>query len=289
MLSIKYKKQIEKVEEILLMFPERCRSNFYINLKTLKINDDKSFSNVLGNYNPKRNVITLYDDLSLCHELFHMAFNNPNSYGKEEGDKEYIDNGISLKAGDIIFGHALTEGFVEYLNRKCKFNKGKHFEYYFADLLISIYGEEILEYPLENNPIGFLENEKFNSILNYVNNLDQLEELFKNVKFIAASGTLIKEATIKGDNVILNDFKKLILSTKIEISSVILNLFHIIIDEFNSCKNPNISSETFIEKMEMFCQNEDYIAVFRLSSNNNLKDEILNLRTKIKGTQEIVK
>lgn len=286
MLNTKYKKQINKVEEILSKFPERCRNNFYLNLKTLKINEEHSNTNVLGNYNPLTNTITLYDDTSLHHELFHMAFHNPNNYGKEVGDKEYTDNGISLKQGNIIFGHALTEGFAEYLNRKCKSNKGKHFEYYFADLLISIYGEEILEYPLENNPIDFLENEKFNNILEYINNLDQLEELFTNVKFIAASETVIKEIINKKDNDIINNFKELIYSTKIGIPSITLKLFNIIITEFNSYQNPNISSKKFIEKIEEFCYNEDYIAVFRLSSNNTLKNEILNLRTKIKENTE---
>lgn len=286
MLNNKYKKQIEKVEEILSKFPEKCRNNFYLNLKTLKINEEQPNTNVLGNYNPLTNTITLYDNSSLHHELFHIAFHNPNSYGKDIGDKEYTDNGISIRQGDIIFGHALTEGFVEYLNRKCKSNKGKHFEYYFADLLISIYGEEILEYPLENNPIDFLENEKFNNILEYINNLDQLEELFTNVKFIAVSETLIKEAINKKANDIINNFKELIYQTKMGISSIILNLFNIIIDEFNLYQNPNISSEKFIEKIEEFCYNEDYIAVFRLSSNNNLKNDILNLRTKIKENIE---
>lgn len=286
MLSIKYKEQIKNVEEVLLMFPENCRSNFNINLKTLRINEDNSSTNVLGNYNPLENAIILYDDSSLCHELFHMAFNNASSYGKEVEEGLYIDNGIALKSENSIFGHALTEGFTEYLNRKCKSNEAKHFEYYFADLLISIYGEEILEYPLENNPIGFLEYGKFNNIVKYISNLDQLEELFKNVEFIAASRPLIKEATIKGDNAILNDFKELILSTKIGMSSVTLDLFNTIIDEYNSCEKPKIDIETFIEKVESFCQDKDYVAAFRVSSNNNLKNDILNLRTRIKETRE---
>lgn len=286
MIDIKYKEQIEKVEEVLLMFSEKCKNNFYRNLKNLKINRDNSSTNILGNYNPLENAITLYDDSSLCHELFHMAFNNASSYGKEVEAGLYIDNGISLKSENSIFGHALTEGFTEYLNRKCKSNKGKHFEYYFANLLISIYGEEILEYPLENNPIGFLEYKKFNNIVKYISDLDQLEELFENVEFIVASVPLIKEATIKGDDVILNDFKELISSTKIDISPVTLDLFNIIIAEYNSCEKPKIDSKTFIEKIEAFCQDEDYIATFRLSSNNNLKNDILNLRTRIKETRE---
>ena len=270
-----FKNEIDIVEKILLSFPERCRMNFYDNLRTLEIKfNQDSKDSILGNYNPLENIITLNEKSALCHELFHMSFNNSNLYDKEIEKGYFIDNGISLKSKNGILGHALTEGFAEYLNRKCKKNKGRNFEFYFSNLLILIYGEEILEYALDNNPTGFISEEKFNNIVEYMYNLDQLEELLNNIIFIVKSGEILKIAVEKKDNNMINKYEELISSTIDRIPSIIFNLFNIISNEYNSCDKPKVSKEGFIEKINDFFECEDYSMIFRLCDKIELKKKI---------------
>lgn len=273
-----FKDDIDIVKKILLSFPERCRINFNENLRTLEIKfNQDSGASILGNYNPSENIITLNEKSALCHELFHMSFNNSNLYNKEIEKGYFIDNGISLKRKNGILGHALTEGFAEYLNRKCKKNKGKQFEFYFSNLLISIYGEEILEYALENDPMGFISEEKFNNIVEYMVNLDYLEELFNNIVFIAKSGEILKLAVEKNDNNMIDEYKKLISDTKDSIPVVISNLFNIIINEYNLCNQPKVSKDEFIKNITEFFQGEDYNMLFRLCDSVELKGKVENI------------
>lgn len=282
MKNSEFKDDIENVEKILLSFPERCRINFYDNLNTLEIKfNQDSKDSILGNYNPLENIITLNDKSALCHELFHVSFNNSNLYNKEIEKGYFIDNGISLKSKNGILGHALTEGFAEYLSRKCKKNKGKNFEFYFSNLLILIYGEEILEYALENDPIGFISEEKFNNIVEYMYNLDQLEELLNNIIFITKSVEILKIAVEKKDNNMINKYEELISLTKDGIPIVILNLFNNIVDEYNFCDKPKVSKDVFIKNINDFFQCEDYNAVFRLCDSIDLKNKIKNVTLQI--------
>lgn len=273
-----FKDDIDIVKKILLSFPERCRINFNENLRTLEIKfNQDSGASILGNYNPSENIITLNEKSALCHELFHMSFNNSNSYNKEIEKGYFIDNGISLKRKNGIFGHALTEGFAEYLSRKCKKNKGKQFEFYFSNLLISIYGEEILEYALENDPMGFISDERFNNIVEYMVSLDLLGELLNNIMFIAKSGEILKLAVEKNDNNMIDEYKKLISDTKDSIPVVISNLFNIIINEYNLCNQPKVSKDEFIKNITEFFQGEDYNMLFRLCDSVELKGKVENI------------
>ena len=210
-----------------------------------------------------------------------MSFNNSNLYNKEIEKGYFIDNGISLKSKNGILGHALTEGFAEYLSRKCKKNKGRNFEFYFSNLLILIYGEEILEYALENDPIGFISEEKFNNIVEYMYNLDQLEELLNNIIFITKSVEILKIAVEKKDNNMINKYEELISLTKDGIPIVILNLFNNIVDEYNFCDKPKVSKDVFIKNINDFFQCEDYNAVFRLCDSIDLKNKIKNVTLQI--------
>ena len=70
----------------------------------------------------------------------------------------YVINGIELYSEEEnkIYNKRLNEGFVESLARKSKINsQDGSFEIFIVGLLVDIYGEEIYEYFLTNDPIGF--------------------------------------------------------------------------------------------------------------------------------------
>lgn len=147
--------------------------------------------------------------------------------------------------------------------------------------MILIYGEEILEYALENDPIGFISEEKFNNIVEYMYNLDQLEELLNNIIFITKSVEILKIAVEKKDNNMINKYEELISLTKDGIPIVILNLFNNIVDEYNFCDKPKVSKDVFIKNINDFFQCEDYNAVFRLCDSIDLKNKIKNVTLQI--------
>ena len=280
MKNSEYSKEINIVLNELDSFPLECKSNFCNNLETLKIVYDPSFR-TLGNYNPSLNLITFRDRDALVHELFHMAFCNRNSYGKKIHGNFSLQNGIALQSDDYIFGYGLTEGFAEYLSRKCGFSLGRDFEYYFADLLISIYGEDILKYPLRNDPIGILRDERFWDIKNIINRLDELEDLFVTFKFIKRSASDFKGSLDK-DDVILK-FSNLVNSASSEISDIIKGLFFAFGGEYKFSKSPCISDENFSNKIEAFCSDENYGFIFEMSLNDKLREDILDFRDKVIG------
>ena len=280
MKNSEYSKEIDIVLNELDNFPLECKSNFCNNLETLEIVYDPSFR-TLGNYNPSLNLITFRDRGALVHELFHMAFCNSASYGKKVYGDFSLQNGISLQSGDYIFGYGLTEGFAEYLSRKCGFSLGRDFEYYFADLFISIYGEDILKYPLMNDPIGFLSDDRFKDIKRVISRLDELEDLFVTFKFIIRSASDFKDSLDKEDDDVISNFSSLVNSARCEISDVIRSLFSVFIDEYKSFKSPCISCDDFSSKIEAFCSDENYDIVFGMSLNDNLKEDILDFKKEL--------
>lgn len=282
MKNSEYSKEIDIVLNELDNFPLECKSNFCNNLETLEIVYDPSFR-TLGNYNPSLNLITFRDRGALIHELFHMAFCNSGFYGKKVYGDLSLQNGISLQSGDYIFGYGLTEGFAEYLSRKCGFSLGRDFEYYFADLLISIYGEDILKYSLKNDPIGFLRDDRFKDIKRVISKLDELEDLFVTFKFIIKSAADFKDCLDKEDDDVISNFSSLVNSARCEIGDVIKGLFSVFIDEYKSFKNPCVSCEEFSSKIEAFCSDENYDIIFEMSLNDKLKEDVLDFRSKVTG------
>lgn len=282
MKNSEYSKEINIVLNELDNFPLECKSNFCNNLETLKIVYDPSFR-TLGNYNPSLNLITFRDRGALVHELFHMAFCNSGSYGKKVYGDFSLQNGISLQSGDYIFGYGITEGFAEYLSRKCGFSLGRDFEYYFADLLISIYGEDILKYPLKNDSIGFLSDDRFKDIKRVISRLDELEDLFVTFKFIIKSASDFKDSLDKEEDDVISNFSSLVNSAREETGNIIKDLFSVFIDEYKFSKSPCVSCEEFSSKIEAFCSDENYDIIFKMSLNDKLKEDILDFRGKVTG------
>lgn len=257
-----YENEILLVEKLLESYPVRWRRNYYNNKKTLKINKlDSILGTVYGEYNEEKNLITLYNDTALIHELFHSCFRDGEKLNKQV-DEFYYSNGITMKNknNNIKYGVALTEGFVEYLSRKISSFKGYVFEYFIVDLLISIYGEEILKYPFTNDVIGFYEDERFYKIENLLFELDSYRTYYKTIgEYVEYSKVIIEknkktDKEIKLVKEILAEINKMIK----ELYNSIIKCINLIIKEYKNCKCPMIEKEDFVLKLRQSLVNPDY-------------------------------
>ena len=214
-----------------------------------------------GEYNEEKNLITLYNDTALIHELFHSCFRDGEKLNKQV-DEFYYSNGITMKNknNNIKYGVALTEGFVEYLSRKISSFKGYVFEYFIVDLLISIYGEEILKYPFTNDVIGFYEDERFYKIENLLFELDSYRTYYKTIgEYVEYSKVIIEknkktDKEIKLVKEILAEINKMIK----ELYNSIIKCINLIIKEYKNCKCPMIEKEDFVLKLRQSLVNPDY-------------------------------
>lgn len=172
-----------KVEKVLSNYPKEWSNNYYQNKQDVKIIKKDNILDVTiisGQYISDTNTIELVDEDAIYHELSHMAFNDRNKYHKKilENDKMYYDNGVMVYTIEndksYLVQRGINEGFAEYLSRKNSNINGQEINYYFVNFLISIFGEDILKYPLTNDPIGLLSEQKFYSINKFINNLDQV-------------------------------------------------------------------------------------------------------------------
>lgn len=266
----------KKVEEILDLFPVECRKNYYENKKTLKIKVEKSNGEREGFYDVYKNEITLYNIDVLPHELFHMAFNNKDKLDKKiyKDLNVYFSNGIECimekDGNECLYGGALNEGFVEYLSRKCSSLRGYVYYYYFADLLISIHGEDILKYAFCNNFKSFINDKRFFDIGSLYKELENLSRKIKFQKNLIDlfDGT---QEIIKNEEEVLKEFYV----NEYLLRKSIFNLFKIIIDEYKNCCKPILLKEEFINKLFNFLIDSDYECVFICDNNIfNLKDEL---------------
>lgn len=278
----KFKPYFEKVEAILKTFPKDCQKNYYDNKKTLKIKySDQIDAHLKGNYNPEENVMTIYDIKATPHELFHMAFTNKKKLNRELYAKSdmYHENGLAFKYGNFIMYKGITEGFAEYLSRKCTDNKSKDFDYYFANLLISIYGEEIIHFALKNDPMGFYNYEFFYDSFEYTMNLDYLDESITNILFIAASKNIIDKTFDIGEEDDKKEWAEFIKSTKDIFHMSIINLFKCIINEYKNCLEPKISQQELVHLLNSFLTEECYQIAFKLDKENTLEQELRKIIT----------
>ena len=261
-------KYYEAVEKVLSRYPISWSKNYYQNKKNLIIEyKEAEMKSVSAWYSHEENIMTIFDsniDAS-PHELFHMAFRDKEKVEKEYDKDTIYGNGVSLKnvAKNIIIFKGMTEGFAEYLSRLCNTSVGHCTEYFFTDLLISIYGEEILEYPLKNDPIGFLSYDRFYDLFRFLN---YLEDYSKSTEEIQIMSYLKEELMSIGDT---NEKAKKeifdIMNFRIEkFNKSIIGLFEAIIKEYKSCKNPTIEKELFIKKLASFLTDPDYAVNFML-------------------------
>ena len=273
-----YENEILLVEKLLESYPVKWRRNYYNNKKTLKINKIDELDSILGivcgRYDEEKNLITLYNDTAIIHELFHSCFRDAEKLNKQVDDFEwYYSNGIAMKnkTNNIKYGLALTEGFVEYLSRKISSSKGYVFEYFIVDLLISIYGEDILKYPFTNDVIGFYEDERFYKIENLLFELDSYQSYRRTIRrYIEYSKVIIEKADKKTDKEIklvkeiMDQINKMIK----ELYNSIIKCINIIIKEYKNCKCPMIEKEDFVLKLRQYLVNPDYQVIVTLLALN---------------------
>lgn len=258
----------EAVEKVLSKYPISWSRNYYQNKENLIIEyREAEIKSVLADYSHEDNIMTIFDsniDAS-PHELFHMAFRDAEKVGKEYAKDIVYNNGISLKnvKNNIILFKGMTEGFAEYLSRFCTTSIGHCTEYFFTDLLISIYGEEILEYPLKNDPIGFLMDDRFYDLFRFLNYLGDYYYSTEEIQIMA----YLKEELISVGDTNEKARKEIldIMSLHIEkFNKSIIGLFETIIKEYRACKNPAIRKELFIKKLASFLTSPDYEVNFML-------------------------
>ena len=262
----------EMVERVLQNFPLEYSKNYYKNKEELVIvRKEEKQGLFVGTYDNETNIIRISQEESLPHELFHMAFRDPQKCRIkvwEDGEIQY-SNGVSFEK--IIDNHkenyfkGFTEGFAEYLARKCQDNmRGQQLHYFFTDLLISIYGEDILKYPFQNDPLGFLLDERFYNILQLSRSLNQLDEAKTDITLTHYYETLLIEILENGDKKDCVQIAKMLENLRDKFKTSIISLFKQIIAEYEYCSNPMVSRDKFIEKMEQFLTDPDYKIVFGL-------------------------
>lgn len=261
----------EKVEKVLSKFPLDCRKNYDENKQTLKINLSKPIMNKLyGTYDHEENIIDLYLEDALPHELFHMAFRDGNKVGLKiwEDEDMVYENGVSFSfmcnGSKVIYGRGITEGFAEWLARLCTDYKGKSFQYYFMDLLISIYGEDIIEYALRNDTVGFYGDERFHDIHKFSRELDELENYTKGISLISEFRDIYNGIFENGSIEDKQRCAKLITEVRFGIKNSLVELFKLILLEYEYCDSPKISFNEFYNKLEVFLINSDYSFIFYL-------------------------
>lgn len=226
--------KMNQVEKVLSEFSKEAQINYYINKETLKIGMCKKLENALGTYDAYDNVIRLARNESFEHELFHMAFNNRNKYLTEIRPSIFLGNGVTyIEENGKTHGMGLTEGLAESLAVKSKNNsKGRFFQYQIINILVSIYGNEVYEFALKNDPIGFYEFFS-NNIETIRDSLDLYTEILSTVNSLSEKNKE-KELEEYEKNVIRQVFK-------VYVPNIIYECINGIINEYNVCENPNIT------------------------------------------------
>ena len=272
---------IESVDNLINTFPEELRKNYYANKQSITIETkSKLDNNISTKYDNRNNVIFKYPNGSLYNELFYMAFRDQKKVNQHpwQDPNFYYDNGIVVTENNagrtIVHGRGLNEGFAEYLSRKCTDKKNHFLNYYFTDLLISIYGEEILNYPLKNDPEGLFSDERFSNIYNIYKTLDEVNNAESTMLMIARNHDKLKKITLqdrKTKEMIVN----LVDGVKNNFKMSIINLFNLMITEYENSQSRSVDNEHFIKKLEEFVSNDDYKLAFTFDKDGlSVKDEV---------------
>lgn len=283
-----------RVEEVLSSFPEECKKNYYDNKKTVGIEKmEVDVPNITGDYDHEDNVIEFKKEEAIPHELFHMSFRDKDKVGKKMfPDNEFIySNGIAYKymiEDELqITGKGLVEGFAEYLSRKCCPYIGHQYLYFFTDLLISIHGEDIVNYPLKNDVKGFYEDSRFFDIFEVVRALDEVETQVGILKRIVNDRKIIEKYMEVATHEEKLSLSRAIVNSRVGFQKSIVAAYKVIIDEFENSLNPQISKEDFIIKLNEFLKNPDYNLIFMFDKYGfSLSDKIKSIIENFKENKQ---
>lgn len=256
----------DTVERVLAKYPDSWSVNYYKNKEDVVFKYDKNKSNFrFADYDNEENIITVYGNNyeAIYHELFHMAFRDREKVNKLFTNDTLFGNGVCFRnrENNQKYLVGIVEGFAEYLSRFCTNAYGHTIEFFFVDLLTSIYGEEILEYSLKNDPEGFIMDERFHNIMGIGANLDSYTYAADEIKIMLNFRELL-DTSMKNDSsnchLILNHIRKIM-----ELyNSSIINSFNSLIEEFRACSNPQISKTAYIDKLALLLEDSNYEIAF---------------------------
>ena len=190
-------KLVKFTETVINNFKEEDLKNFYNNIKNLNVKTKNfTFQNLIlrtkigGSYNLKKNEISLngkVSDLSLYHELFHMA-----SSRYENGIRYSGFHQSSIKGGIMSLGEGINEGYTELLTKRLFENDvltANSYEYlvFIVSKLEEIVGKEKLQsLYLNSNLKGLIEVLKkympIKDVMEFIANTDFLVNHLDDVK-----------------------------------------------------------------------------------------------------------
>lgn len=265
-----YQEQLLTFEKLLSQFSEEAQMNYYKNKQTLEIYTVDNLGYFDGGYDSHSNEINLLNEDALLHELAHMAFSNKDEINKKVIQRYIKKNGIILKRKNSTFGIGINEGFAESFARRAgKIPNMRSFEAFIVNLLVTIYGEEIYEFPLKNDPAGF-----YNYCSQNIVYLASALDTYTNNSEYAAGVVYVLNNDIKVSKRFL---KKSMAHFEISYPSSIINTIICIINEYKSCDNPKVTRIEFKEELEKFFDDESFKEADELLTskfNRNLRQEI---------------
>lgn len=277
----------ELVEKTLSKYPLSWQKNYFQNKKDLVVKyEETRIKNITADYMHEENIITVYGNNreSTVHELFHMSFRDKEKVGKEITKGIICGNGVGIKdiKNDRKCFNGVTEGFAQYLTNMCQPNcKDNPVVYYFIELLISIYGEDILEYSFLNDPLGFIMDKRFYNIVNFSKSLDDYYLSTQEIMVINYMRKTLEEK-MKEDEVARKEIIDGIGQTINRLNEAIPRLFESIIEEFFSCNDCRLEKDLFISKLSSFLLSKDFAPIFVL-------DEDCVVRRKIQTSIDLIK
>lgn len=287
------KKYYEIVENKLNEFPVECRKNYYDNKKDITIHykqNNKKKKEIIYSY--KNNKISVYKEDNLIQALFYMSFRDREKVGQtilQDLDIDILyDNGVACRKGGIIRNKGLTQGFAEYLANSCTKKEPSTINGYFVDLLISIYGEDIIRYPLLNNPVDFFTDKRFFEIFKFCDQLDIFNTCKINMGLVNDYRDEYIEILNNEEKTTIEEMYKILENTISEYKISIVRLFECIINEYKNCNNSNIEFDVFIEKLENFVSRQEFISAFTYDNEEySVRENIVQLIDSLKNEKRV--
>ncbi len=197
--ATKYGESIIRFANVIIKnFPTEDLTNFYININNLKARA-KNFgiqnlilkSKTAGEYDPKKNEITVDDDTAestIYHELFHMA-----SSIYKDGIRYSGFHQSSFKHGIGSLGRGIDEGYTELLSRRyftpdSSVTCAYEYQVFIAEKLEQIIGREKMQkLYLNSNLKGLIDELKQyvseDEIMKFISNTDFLVKHMDDKKF----------------------------------------------------------------------------------------------------------
>ena len=188
--ATKYGESIVKFADVVINnFSAEDLTNFYNNINDLKTRSKKfSIQNLIlrsktaGQYDPKKNEITIDDDTAettIYHELFHMASSTYKDGIRYSGFYQ-----VSLKPGVASLGQGLNEGYTELLSQRyftpdSSVTGAYEYQVFIAEKLEQIIGKEKMQsLYLNSNLKGLIDELKQyvseEEIMKFISNTDFL-------------------------------------------------------------------------------------------------------------------